>query len=634
MEFNTAANIRQATDVDLESFNSRFNVSNLSLKYLPDMPLVQVENATAVLTDSEIAFENITGKSLDAALTKGRVQIPFVEQPIIDISFNADAPLKTVFDVTNRDPITLKDKINLPYKNISGVVQGDVQLLVPIGGGANDPVDYKIKAQGHNVAWKHVYKDINLTRGKIKMALDNSKFALDGDMMLDDQPSKFSYMKNMNALADVLDVQSALPAQKIIPPGVQGLAEVEGIMPLHVIKKQIDQTSSEMQISANLSAAYFVFKDLNVVKPMGVPADFSALVKLSENRIDALNDIRLASAPISLQGNVSLSDGEWYTAEFKNILYAGNDFDVSAENKPREMTARVQGRYFDLSPYLKNAGDMDQMIEGADEGAWQKPIKVSAEVSQLKLSERGVLKSSKAYLERSENKKIYRMELDGIAGNGALYYRYLPDELGRHSLRVEADDAGSALEILGVTKSISGGTLVVDANPEEADSTYNMKGRFKLSDFVVRDAPTFARLINGLSMRGLSDLMAGQGIQFRTLDANFLWRDGINNVTGQSMKMLTVNDGRTTGASIGLTFDGNLNVTDQKIDMNGNIVPLSGLNRAVGDIPVLGDLLTGGGDGVFAATYKVDGNIKDPRVVVNPLAALAPGFLRDIFFEQ
>jgi len=41
--------------------------------------------------------------------------------------------------------------------------------------------------------------------------------------------------------------------------------------------------------------------------------------------------------------------------------------------------------------------------------------------------------------------------------------------------------------------------------------------------------------------------------------------------------------------------------------------------------------LTGGGGGVFAATYRVTGPLDDARVSVNPLSTLAPGFLRNLF---
>ena len=53
---------------------------------------------------------------------------------------------------------------------------------------------------------------------------------------------------------------------------------------------------------------------------------------------------------------------------------------------------------------------------------------------------------------------------------------------------------------------------------------------------------------------------------------------------------------------------------------------------AIGRIPVIGDLLVGEeGSGIFAATYRLKGPLDDPDVSVNPLAALAPGFLRNLF---
>ena len=53
----------------------------------------------------------------------------------------------------------------------------------------------------------------------------------------------------------------------------------------------------------------------------------------------------------------------------------------------------------------------------------------------------------------------------------------------------------------------------------------------------------------------------------------------------------------------------------------------------LGRIPVLGNILTGGekGGGVFAATYTMTGPMEEPVILVNPLSALTPGFLRNLF---
>ena len=72
-----------------------------------------------------------------------------------------------------------------------------------------------------------------------------------------------------------------------------------------------------------------------------------------------------------------------------------------------------------------------------------------------------------------------------------------------------------------------------------------------------------------------------------------------------------------------------------KVDVTGTIVPLSGLNAFVSNIPIVGDIFAGGkGEGIFAATYTIKGPTTNPNVSVNPLAALAPGFLRGVLFQD
>src|SRR5690606_34039123 len=68
------------------------------------------------------------------------------------------------------------------------------------------------------------------------------------------------------------------------------------------------------------------------------------------------------------------------------------------------------------------------------------------------------------------------------------------------------------------------------------------------------------------------------------------------------------------------------------VDIEGTIAPAYVVNSILGNIPVIGDLLQGGkGEGIFAATYKARGSLDQPEITVNPLTALAPGFLRGLF---
>jgi uncharacterized protein YhdP len=117
-------------------------------------------------------------------------------------------------------------------------------------------------------------------------------------------------------------------------------------------------------------------------------------------------------------------------------------------------------------------------------------------------------------------------------------------------------------------------------------------------------------------------MLSGSGIPFSTLSSNFAYSDD----------HLVLENLRAYGGAIGVTANGTVDVGGDRLDLQGTIVPAYALNSIIGNIPVIGSLLVGGeGQGLFAANYRVTGSAADPEVSVNPLSALAPGFLRRLF---
>jgi uncharacterized protein YhdP len=130
-----------------------------------------------------------------------------------------------------------------------------------------------------------------------------------------------------------------------------------------------------------------------------------------------------------------------------------------------------------------------------------------------------------------------------------------------------------------------------------------------------------ARLLQVASLTGIIDALQ-RGIEFTSFDGTF----------GYQNEILRLNRSRAYGSSIGITAEGSLDLDEDMADLKGTVVPAYTVNRVLGQIPIIGPILTGGKDeGVFAATYGVSGPLEDPVISVNPLSALAPGFLRNLF---
>ena len=135
-------------------------------------------------------------------------------------------------------------------------------------------------------------------------------------------------------------------------------------------------------------------------------------------------------------------------------------------------------------------------------------------------------------------------------------------------------------------------------------------------------APILAKLLTLASFSGIRDTLSGKkGISFAKLKIPFDYSDGI----------VKIKNARTVGAELGFTAEGIINTEFDSLKLSGTIVPAYTLNSVIGNIPLIGRILTGKkGSGIFAATYRVEGRADNPKVSVNPLAALAPGFLRNL----
>ncbi|MHA6262155.1 hypothetical protein ACXYMO_03050 [Arenibacterium sp. CAU 1754] len=199
-----------------------------------------------------------------------------------------------------------------------------------------------------------------------------------------------------------------------------------------------------------------------------------------------------------------------------------------------------------------------------------------------------------------------------VNGQTAVTGELIPQAAGRYAVRVKANDAGGVFRSAGVLKQGRGGDFNLTLVPAQEIGQFN--GVLRVTNTRVKDAPAIAALLNSISVIGLLDEMSGQGIQFTEVDAKFR--------LGPSR--LTLLSSSAVGPSIGLSMDGLYDVQSGRLNMQGVISPVYLLNS-------IGSILTRKGEGLLGFSYKLRGTAQDPSVSVNPLSALAPGLLREVF---
>ena len=140
----------------------------------------------------------------------------------------------------------------------------------------------------------------------------------------------------------------------------------------------------------------------------------------------------------------------------------------------------------------------------------------------------------------------------------------------------------------------------------------------KLYNFKLNEVPALTKLLTLASLQGIADLLTGEGIRFNEFEMKF------NKVKG----LMTVEEIYSLGPSISVLMDGYVE-KDGLISLRGTLVPATTINKAIGSIPLLGEILVGkkAGEGVFGVSFKIKGYPKDLKTSVNPIKTLTPRFI-------
>ena len=152
-------------------------------------------------------------------------------------------------------------------------------------------------------------------------------------------------------------------------------------------------------------------------------------------------------------------------------------------------------------------------------------------------------------------------------------------------------------------------------------STKNNKisnSKLKIYDFKLKELPALTKILTLASLQGIADILSGEGVRFDEFEMNF-----------QNKKdLMEIKEIYAIGPAISILMDGYVE-GDDLVSLRGTLVPATTINKFVGSIPILGDILVGKktGEGVFGVSFKIKGPPKDLKTTVNPIKTLTPRFI-------
>ena len=140
----------------------------------------------------------------------------------------------------------------------------------------------------------------------------------------------------------------------------------------------------------------------------------------------------------------------------------------------------------------------------------------------------------------------------------------------------------------------------------------------KIYDFRLKELPALTKLLTLASLQGIADILSGEGVGFDEFEMKF----------ENKKKLMDIKEIYAIGPAISILMEGYVQ-EDDLISLRGTLVPATTINKFVGSIPILGDILVGKktGEGVFGVSFKIKGPPKDLKTTVNPIKTLTPRFI-------
>jgi hypothetical protein len=389
-------------------------------------------------------------------------------------------------------------------------------------------------------------------------------------------------------------------------------------------------TIQHAQLGLDLTAATLGVDLVNIRKPAGTAATAQIAARLDAGGSVRTAGITLSSAGLSVRGAAVLGPAGDLQHLDLPVVRAGavNDFALAMNEAPNAgLDIAITGHALDGTALgRRNPGTTGTPKAKAPESTT--PFHVSARLDRMVL--RDSMTIAPFTLEMSGvGQRPRTLSLSGSLSKSVQVSANITSGDAGRRFSLATNDAGLLLRGLFGFESMKGGQLTLNSSmppmtaaPRGDPATPEFVGQIVIKDFTIVNQPFLTRLFSAGSLGGFVDLMRGQGIAVDTFQMPF-------RVTGD---VVDIHDARASGPSIGITADGYIDRSANKIALQGAMAPLFGLNSVLGAIPVLGNVFVSKkGEGLFGLTYSVSGNADQPQIAMNPLSMLAPGILRRIF---
>lgn len=598
--------------------------SDMTVHYLRPMTPVTGAVGHAQFNNNRFTISVSSGTAEELLVEAAKIDLVQLDtkEAVADITLTVAGPAQAALELLDEKPLGFSRALGVDPGRVAGEQRTNAVIRVPLTRALKpDLVEAAAAARISDFSYEDGVLGLPIDGGDLTLEVDRDRLLVSGNMNLGGTPFEATWVRTLRGEAafqqqyqlrgfvddaDRTRLNVTLPDWISGPIGI-GLTYTESGPGAGVGAAEVDLTATDIEL------APFSWR-----KETGIEAGGRFDFAVENGVVTSLPSFDFSGPSLALQGALDFAPDRGFdilSARFARLRVGDTDLAGTFANNDGHYDIGLTGDSLDLRPLVNGNG-------AAGEGDPGTPFTVTildGGLGQVRLRDNLYVTNVSGQL-TSDGTGIRVADIAGtLRGSRAMSVSVTGRPDGRDVL-LRAEDAGELLRALGWVDTMVGGVVEVEASIEDNEAGRPVFGVARFEDFQVIQGSVLARVLTLASFQGIQDMVSGNGITFQQLEVPFRLTE----------EAIDFKDVRARGSSLGILAEGRIDRTDRTIDLAGEIAPAYTLNSLLGNIPIIGDVFTGGGDGVFAATYKVQGPLEDPDVNVNPLSVLTPGFTRRI----
>jgi hypothetical protein len=608
--------------------------SGVSLHPVDGMPSVRdadmkvhVTGRTATVNIGQGVADTPGGRKINFSDVLFEVPDMSPKPPPSRLRMRVDGTVAAAVEILSSDRLNDLSGMPIDPNTSKGTFQALINIATPVKGELSKAdTTYNLTADLNGFSAEKLVMNQKLEANTLKLAANNQGYQVKGDVKIGGQQASLDYRKPAEGDADI-KLQATLDDSSRARLGLDLGSGISGNLPLKVAGKiGSGDHDSKIGVEADLTALR-----LDNLLPGWVKnpsragrATFNVVPKQQSTRFE---DIVIEGSGASIKGALEVDqNGDLMSANFPTYSPSeGDKMQLKAERgQDGALKVTMRGDVFDGRGFIKSA------MSGKDDKGKSKNLDFDVDLklgavagfngealrsADIKVSRRGG--AFKSFALTGKIGRDTPVSADLRTGRDTPLAADLRSSRaqGREVIYLQTNDAGALLRFSDTYSKVQGGQLMLAVEPPSADAAPK-EGLIDIRDFTVKGEAALDRAVAGGAAGG------GQGIGFSAMQAKFTRQPGL----------LSVRDGTMQGLTIGLTIEGSIDYSANQVRMSGTIIPAYGLNNIAGQIPFFGLFLGNGNkEGMFGVTYEVVGTPSQPVMRVNPISAIAPGIVRNIF---